>query len=275
MFGNIGNIIKQNGSTISMLGSFLCLGGALYSAFKASHDVADIQDKYDSDVAKMRSEGQETPEKARELKGTRNIRYILAYKWAILFGMGAGVLTFTTHYLDGLAIGGLTTALALEKEKVKKIVENAKETFGDAPWKEVEEKSLEDLFSEKFFGENEPKCKKLVQENGDMLVADLEEQELIQINYDDLHQVLEKAEEYTKTHAISKAEFYTKFLGLPYNENPAKKSASVKFWGPDNPLKAHIGKINMFGCTIPSLIYDNPATTAWKAGVPGAKNPNK
>ena len=273
MLENIGRFIKQNGSTLSMLGSFVCLGASLYAAFKASDDVTKIHDKYEADVSEMRAQGLETPEKAKELKVTRNIHYILAYKWVILLGLGAGGLTFLTHWLDGLAIGGLTTALALEKDRVQKFIKNGKETFGEVPWREFEDKTFEQIMSEKFFGEDEAKCKKLLEENGDMLVADIEEEEIFQINYDDLKAVLDKAEQYTATHTMSKAEFYTKFLGLPYNENPAKGSTSVKYWGPGNQFKAHVGKINMYGCTMPTLMYDNPSTVAYKAGVPGAKKP--
>ncbi len=272
MLGNVGSFIKQNGSTLSMIGSIMSIGAALYTAFKASEDVNRIHEKYEADLAEMRSEGLETPERVKELKGTRNIHYVLAFRKPILFGLLAGGLTFTTHYLDGLAIGGLTTALALEKDRVAKMIENGKEAFGDVPWKEVEDKTIEDLMNEKFFTPDGPKVRRFSRTDGDLLFVETEEADWIQINRNDLQAVIDWAEEYTKKHALGKDSFYTR-LGLPWVERPRAKdgSAAMKFWGPDHPFKAHLGKVHIYGNDMAALIYDNPSTTAWKAGVPGAK----
>ena len=257
VLGNLGSFIKQNGSTLSMIGSFVCLGASLYAAFKASDEVHDIHINYVLDVEDMRSEGLETPEKAKELKGTRNIRYIFAYRYVILFGLGAAGLTFLTHWLDGLALGGLTTALALERDKVKKFIENGKETFGEAPWQEVEDKTLEDIISERFFGEDEPKWKLLDDKNGDVVVVDSEDGDGFQLNYDDLKKIIDYAEEASKKRWFSKAEFYTKFFGISDPEQGKRPELYVKGWGPDNPFKVHLGKRKVFGGDWLSLEYDN------------------
>lgn len=265
--GTIENFLKENASTVSMIGGIVCIIGAIYSAYKASEEVSEINEDYVEEKEKIDSEAISEGEKAtktKEIKTNRNIKLILAYKYVLLCGGGAIGLTLLTQYLNGITITGLT-ALAISKEnQIKALLKNGKELVGEEKMKEIEDKSLEDLISEKFFGDST--ARRVSPRNGH-LVIDTDSATMFQINMNDLNDVLERAEEYCeRNHGLSQHKF---FEMLGFVETPT--DAREKWWGPTKPFKAHISNRSYLGAQIPSIEYDYRSVSAYEAGVPGAR----
>ena len=151
--GKVGNFGRENGSTISMVGGIVTLVGALYAAFKASGEVADISETYVKKVKEIETSSLTIDEKAKEIKDAkamRNIRYICAEKWTLLFGGTSAGLIFLTKYLDGIAISGLAAVAMAKQDELKSLAEKTKELFGEEKFKEIEEKTLEEKVLKNF-----------------------------------------------------------------------------------------------------------------------------
>lgn len=132
----------------------LCIAGivsdgmALVSAFKASERVHEINVNYDKKYDEM-CKNNATKDEFRDAKITRNINYIRAYKWALLFeAIGAGC-SIASNRVSGAKIAGLTTALVACEDKLKKGAEKIKEKFGDEKAKEIFSEIHQEAFGEK------------------------------------------------------------------------------------------------------------------------------
>jgi hypothetical protein len=151
--GKIDNIISENGATLAMIGAMLGLAATVFAAFKASKDVAKAQDEYETAVKEIEASNAPDEEKKddiKEQKSLRNFRYVMAYRYV---GLSAGfcfcMMHLNNHILGG-KIAGLVTALAIEKDRVKKFIKNGKEIVGEEPMKEIEDKTMSDLLDKNF-----------------------------------------------------------------------------------------------------------------------------
>jgi len=254
--------LNENAPTLAIGGAIGTLVGALYAAFKASHDVAKTKEKYDKKVEKIASEAISEDEKAlkmKDAKAERNTHYILAYKWAGLLGIGSIALMVTANALNGAKIAGLTAIAMANQDKLKKLAENGKKMIGDAPWKEVEDKTLEDMVAENFFGKDGPKAKKFNPKNGKVFV-ETTSGTIIQSEECDVNDALRGAEEYFKNRGELSQAKYFEMLG--FAESPL--GSKELFWGKNNPFKAHIGNRTFpnLGLTCFSIELDNQPMVA-------------
>lgn len=257
--------LNENAPTLAIGGAIGTLVGALYAAFKASHDVAKTKEKYDQKVEKIASEGLSEDEKAlkmKDAKAERNTHYILAYKWAGLLGIGSIALMITANALNGAKIAGLTAIAMANQDKLKKLAENGKKMIGDVPWKEVEDKTLEDMVTENFFGKDGPKAKKFNPKNGKIFVEPTSGT-MFQSEEYDANDALRQAEDYFKRMGELSQAKYFEMLG--YTEAPT--GSKELFWGKNNPFKAHIGTRSFpnLGLTCFSIELDNPPLVAEEA----------
>ena len=267
-FGTFSNFVKDNASTISMAGGIGCILVALYSAFKASDDVSKIHEDFIEKVEGIKSEGLSEDEEAtriKEAKSDRNVHYILAYKFVGIFGLGAIGLSLLSKYLDGMAIAGLSAFVMSKEDELKAFAKNAKDMLGEEKFKELEQKTLEDRISEKFFGESGAV---LIDPRNGKLVADEDSETLFQVDVDELEGVLQFAENYFNTHGqrMSQAD-YLKMLGFKTIPEEAKN----RWWGPKNPFKARIGKRPYLGTDgmITIEMVNGKSCSFIKAGLPG------
>lgn len=269
LLGGLEHFLKENASTISMMGGIACILTAIYSAYKASEDVVEINEKYEAEKKDVNSRPISDVEKGiilKELKTNRNIKLVLAYKLVILFGGSAIALELLTQYLNGITIAGLTALAFGKEEEIRNLIKNGKEMIGEEKMKEIEDKSLEDIISEKFFGDS---TARRVSPRGGHLVIDTDSATLFQISESDLKDVLQHAKEYCeRNHGLSQSKF---FEMLGFVESPT--DARVKWWGPKRPFNAHISNRSYLGAQFPSIEYDYSSGSAWDAGIPGAKNP--
>lgn len=287
IISTVWNFVGQNSATLAMAGSIICIGCALYAAFKASDDVSEANTKYAEEIEKIDSTASESPQNAnlkvsqiKEAKMNRNLKYIYAYKWAILFGFGSAILTFLCNYWNGITIAGLTTALAIKDDKIKKLIENGRKLIGDDKFKEIENTVLESELESK--GITKEKLEELMaknfEENGDefalkphrylgQIFIETHDGILFQMNKSDLEKVIQNAEDYCiRNHGLNLYKFYD-MLGIIDKAPTGSKSV---WWGPNNPFKVHIGRRYAFGILAESLEFDNLPSTGEYAGIPGS-----
>lgn len=255
LLNKFGNFIRENGSTISMVGGLVALVGALYCAFKAADDVSEVGEDYAEKVEEIERsavKGDEKDKLIKEAKSMRNMRYILAYKWALLFGCTSAGLIFLTKYLDGIAISGLAAVAMAKQDELKSFVDRTKEFVGEDKFKEIEEKTLEDKVLRNFVKDGENVALKPYARGGTIFV-DTESGAIFQMNERDLTAVLEHAEDYcARNHYL----YQDKFFDMIGVEPPEEKIPKIRRWGPENPFKAHIGTQTCFGATFKSIEYD-------------------
>jgi hypothetical protein len=260
------NFVKQNGSTISMVGAMVSLGLALYSAYKASNKVVKIKDEYDKAVAKAEEEHTEEELKAaiKDVKSMKNIKLVLAYKFVILFGGSALGLMLLSKYIDGITIAGLTTLVMKNQDKLENLAKNAKEMIGEEKFKEVEDKSLEDLITQNFT--DGPVALQPKFGAGDMYV-DMETGTLFQMQKEDLELAMQNAKDYcNRNHGL----FIEKWFSIRGLELPSYLATSKgnMCWGPNNPFDAYIGRRTVFGMTVNTVEYAHPSKPPKYSGVP-------
>lgn len=253
--GKIGNFVRENGSTISMVGGLVTLAAALYAAFKASQEVSEISEDYAEKVEEIERSSATGDEKAKQIKDAktmRNMRYVCAEKWTLLFGGTSAGLIFLTKYLDGIAISGLAAVAMAKQEELKAFVDKTKDLVGEDKFKEIEEKTLEDKVLRNFVKEDGNVALKPYHRGGKIFV-DTNTGAMFQMDEEDLKAILERAEDYcARNHYLYQDKFFS-MMGL---EPPDEKQAKVRRWGPKNPFKATIGTRTSFGMTCSSIEYE-------------------
>ena len=257
--GMVGRFLNENAPTLLIGGAIGTLVGALYAAFKASHDVADVKDTYDGKVKEIEAEGLSEGDKAiqiKEAKSERNVKYVLAYKWVGLLGLASISLMIGANAMNGAKIATLTTLAVANQDKLKKLAENGKKMIGEEPWKEIENKTLDDIISENFFGEDGPKAKRIDPKNGELFVLfnpDFSRATLFQSMEEDVRCAIENAERYYRNNGnLLGEDKFDEFLG--FVPDPSEKSE--RYWTPEQPFKVHIGTRDCLGGTFKSLEID-------------------
>lgn len=252
----IGNSLSANGSTLAVIGSIITLGGAIYAAFKASKEVANVEEDYAIELANVEGKGLSVDDKASEIKRiktVRNVSYILAYKWVILCGGSSIALMLLSKYIDGMAITGLTALAASNQEKLKKFGENAKKIIGEDKFKEIENATLEEKILGNFTTKDgEPIGFRVpFDHNGDLFV-ETQEGILFQMKRDELEEALTWLKDYcARNHELGKDKYFS-HLGIPYDP---KHKDKFEYWGPDNQFDAYIGQRTICGMTISTVEF--------------------
>lgn len=265
--GMVGRFLNENAPTLLIGGAIGTLVGALFAAFKASDEVSSVKKTYDQKLDQINSKTLSEDEKAKEIKDAksdRNVHYILAYKWVGLMGLSSILMMIGANAMNGAKIATLTTLAIANQDKLKKLAENGKKMIGEEPWKKVEDKTLEDIISENFFGEGGPKAKKI--DPNKRLILDPALEVIFQVDSEeDVQEALNNAERYFKNNGnkiwLTKYAEMLGFIDIP-------ETAKLKCWGPNNPLKAHLGTRTLYNgtLTIPSIEHENMPLLCGDAG---------
>lgn len=271
--GMVGRFLNENAPTLLIGGAIGTLIGALYAAFKASGEVASVKAAYDEKVQEIEGKGLSEGDKAKEikdLKSDRNVKYILAYKWVGLMGLASISLMIGANAMNGAKIATLTTLAVANQDKLKKLAENGKKMIGEEPWKNVENKTLEDIISENFFGKDGPKAKRI--DPNKRLIFDPALEVIFQVDDEnDVKEALQNAERYFKNNGnrmwVTKYAEMLGFVDIP-------ETVKLKCWGPNNPFKVHLGTRTLYDgtLTIPSIEYENLPELCDKSGYDIAKH---
>lgn len=268
----IKNLLSAHGSTAAMIGGFGFFGLAICAAFKASEEIVKAREKFNLEKEKIASEDLEMPvetEKMREAKTTRNISYVLAYKWVILFGTaGFGLMTLT-KIMDGHAIATWAGIAATQKDKIEKLGENAKKIIGEEKFKEIQDKTAEDSFLQNFMCNGEPFALELV--GKDLEVFMEPETEMIFLgNKADLTIALNNAkEECARNHSLQASKLYSDKLAIDLSSSQKGKDLGYLYWGPKNEFDWKFGERKRRGCTWQTVEWVRQPTSGKAAGVPG------
>lgn len=257
--GMVGRFLNENAPTLLIGGAIGTLIGALYAAFKASSEVSSVKETYDQKVKGIEAKGLSDDEKAKEIKDAksdRNVKYILAYKWVGLLGIASISLMIGANAMNGAKIATLTTLAVANQDKLKKLAENGKKIVGEEPWKDVENKTLDDIISENFFGEDGPKAKSIDPKNGELFILfnpDFSRATLFQSMEEDVRCSIENAERYYRNNGnLLGEDKFDEFLGF----SPDPNTKSDLYWTPEQPFKVHIGTRECLGGTFKCLEYD-------------------
>ena len=268
----IKNLLSAHGSTAAMIGGFGFFGLAICAAFKASEEIVKAREKFNLEKEKIASEDLEMPvetEKMREAKTTRNISYVLAYKWVILFGTaGFGLMTLT-KIMDGHAIATWAGIAATQKDKIEKLGENAKKIIGEEKFKEIQDKTAEDSFLQNFMSNGEPFALEL--DGKDLEVFMEPETEMIFLgNKADLTIALNNAkEECARNHSLQASKLYSDKLAIDLSSSQKGKDLGYLYWGPKNEFDWKFGECKRRGCTWQTVEWVRQPTSGKAAGVPG------
>lgn len=157
-FGNsVRKLLDDYGPDLACAGGVACLGLALYSAFKASRKVVEAQETYKEEIRKLEEKeaaedaevvAEQHAKKAHKLRIARDIDYIYAYKWALIFGCGSAFLTILSRKLSGAKIAALGTALAMSEEKLKKLGKKLKDSIGEEELSKIKQEIRQEMAEE-------------------------------------------------------------------------------------------------------------------------------
>lgn len=265
--GMIERFFNENGPTAATVGGALCLVAVVYAAFKASKAISKSEDEYEhsmQEIAEKEIPEDEKKTEIKQIKSSRVVRNVIAYKWVGLFGAGAIFLMFLSNYLNGAKIAGLTTALVLGEDKLKKIKDNAKELIGEEKLNEIKDKTYEDLIMNNFIDGNSFQALKVEPRNGQLFLDGLNGY----LFYDEKSSLIEALEDAKKksamNHGYSTDEYYEDKLGIEPGEG-----YTIKWWGPTNPFEYSIRSISICGMVIECIEFEyDPVSTREKAGIP-------
>lgn len=268
------NLISAHGSTAAMIGGFGFFGAAIWAAFKASSEIIKARDKFNQEKEKLASEAQEMAvekEKMREITTARNISYILAYKWVILFGLSGTGLMVLTKVMDGHAIATWAGIAATQKDKLEKLGENAKKIIGEEKFKEIQDKTAEDSFFQNFMSNGEPFALEVGEGSGEVFLEP-NTNIIFQGSRDEITEALNNAkDESYRNHGINAIKLYQDKLGIDVTSSNKAEAKKLKelWWGPNNPFDWKFGTCRRWGCTWQTVEAVRQPTSGKAAGVPG------
>lgn len=270
----ITGILSSHGSTLAMGCGFAGFGLMLWSAFKASKEIARISEESDQKIAKIKAEGKEEAvekQEIREAKTNRNIRYVLAYRWVIMWGAAGTAFMVLTKIMDGNAIATWMGIAATQKDKLEKVGESAKKLIGEEKYKEIEDQAIENTILQNFMSNGEPFALELVGEDTDIFL-DPYTSMIFPANKASLTIALNNAKDSCqRNHGMQASKIYEDVLGIDIssNENAKKAGIGALWWGPKNQFDWKFGECHGKGCTWQTIEWVNKPTTGQSAGVPG------
>lgn len=268
----IKGLISAHGSTAAMIGGFGFFGVAIWAAFKASKEIVKAREKFDQEKEKIASEGLEMAaekEKMREIKTSRNISYIMAYRWVILFGAAGTGLMLLTKIMDGHAIATWAGIAATQKDKLEKFGENAKKIIGEEKFKEIQDKTLHDEMLQSFMANGEPLALE-VSEGGGEFFFNKETKTLFQAKPDELTEILDKAkEECSRNHGLAAVKLYEDFLAIDISGLNDSSEIEGGWWGPKNEFDYKFDTYTNGVTRFRTVEWVRKPTTGKAAGVPG------
>lgn len=270
----ITGILSSHGSTLAMGCGFAGFGLMLWSAFKASKEIARISEESDQKIANIKAEGKEEAvekQEIREAKTNRNIRYVLAYRWVIMWGAAGTAFMVLTKIMDGNAIATWMGIAATQKDKLEKVGESAKKLIGEEKYKEIEDQAIENSILQNFMSNGEPLALEVVGEDTDIFL-DPYTQTIIPATKASLTIALNNAKDSCqRNHGLQAVKVYEDILGIDLSSSNNAKKAGIAalWWGPKNQFDWKFGECRGKGCTWQTIEWVNKPTTGKSAGVPG------
>lgn len=132
MFNKISNYLKDNGPSVATMGSMVCTALAVIFAIKSASKGAEAKENYEREIELLDEKpmADRKPDDRLKLKAYYIFDTVKAYKESIAFGAGSIVLAGAANKLSAKTIAGLSAALALKEDTIKKIYKKANEIYG-------------------------------------------------------------------------------------------------------------------------------------------------
>ena len=252
-------LVDDYGPELLCGGAIVSLGFAIGSAFKASEKVVEINNDFPKDEITLSKESSPEEKKAIvERRITRDIRYALAYKWVLMFGLGSVAMMIASNRVSGSKIAGLTVALAASEDKIKKLLPKIKEHIGEEEFNKIQDDFRRDVLNEKIKND-EPVYEPVEIRTGEKpenyeVFFDSYMHSLIEVPESQVRDAIEAAKEYI-CRRCDYCLTYNKWRGfLGLDDCPAGKEVE---WNPLNPFSVRIGELQFGNETIKTIEYEN------------------
>lgn len=132
MFNKISRYFSDNGPALATVGSMVCTALAIIFAIKNADKGVEAKELYEDGKEEIEKKAFADRKPEDELRN--KVMYAMnlghAYKETFMFGAGAIVLAGTANKLNAKTIAGLSAALALREDKLKKLYKKAEEIYG-------------------------------------------------------------------------------------------------------------------------------------------------
>jgi len=243
----------------------LCVGSGIalvitgVAAFKASKNVVKVHDRYeekttgiDADYKSGKISEEEAKDQKKEARINRDVQYVLAYKWVLLFGVVSFGCNVASNRISGSKIAGLTVALAASEDKLKKFAKSVKDKVGGEEFKDIRDDFRKEVLGEQIKNDAPFDTSKK---------ADIENTDLIFDGYlgspfwgtpAQVEEAIGLAEDYIKRNHVLNFNKWRGFLGLP--DCPAGGRVE---WNPFHPFKARIGSMFYEGDEVLVIEYED------------------
>jgi len=141
MFNKISGYFKDNGPAIATVGSMICTGLAVIFAIKNADKGVAAKELYieEQNAIEDLPLADRKPQDEIQNKITYGVRLVKAYKESIILGGTAIVLTATANKHNAKTIAGLSAALAIREDKLKKLYRKADDIFGNGTASDLKE----------------------------------------------------------------------------------------------------------------------------------------
>lgn len=249
-------IADDYGPEILTLLAQVAHGLSIASAFKASEEVVGVTQKYEDQKSFIEMtyepESEERKTELRDAKINRDVHYILAYKWVVLFGLIGTGCDIAANRIQGSKIAGLTVALAASEDKLKKVLNKVKErAANDSDFQAFKNEVRNDIFKDKAKSGDAPFEVGKYDENPDaVLFYDSYLDATFYIPAIQVKDAIDHAKDYIARNHTLNFNKWRGFLGL--QDCPA---GAIVEWNPLNPFDAKIGSILIDGDEILMIDY--------------------
>lgn len=253
---NIKKISDEHMPEILCIGSGAALVLAGIAAFKASKNVVKVSKRYEEKTLDIEADNsideEERKEQKKEARISRDIQYVLAYKWVFLFGVLSFGCSFASNRISGSKIAGLTVALATSEDKLKKFAASVKNKLGEDEFKDIRDDFRKEVLGEQLKDEAPFDVSKKSGSDAEVLIFDTYLMAPFWGNPEQVKDAIDLAEDYIGRNHVLNFNKWRGFIGLP--DCPAGGNAE---WNPMNPFSARLGTIIVDGDEFLAIEYED------------------
>lgn len=252
---NIKKIADEHMPEILCVGSGVALVLTGIAAFRASKNVVKVSKRYEEKTLGIDADNsideEERKEQKKEARISRDIQYVLAYKWVFLFGALSFGCSFASNQISGSKIAGLTVALAASEDKLKKFAASVKNKLGEDEFKDIRDNFRKEVLGEQLKDEAPFDVSKKSGGDAEVLIFDTYLMAPFWGNPEQVKDAIDLAEDYIGRNHVLNFNKWRGFIGLP--DCPAGGNAE---WNPMNPFAAKLGTIIVDGDEFLAIEYE-------------------
>lgn len=265
LFSGLKTVLDKNAPTLATFGSVLGVIATVYFMHKAAPKAVIAEKACKEEIRELEADNACTEELSEDelkqqktrIKLNKTLELVYIYRWALLSGIGSAGFAILSNYLNGRTIATLGTLLALNKDKLEKVTEKAKELVGEDKIKELQASVEQDILGEKLT-KGEVKGQK-PNKKVEMSESDKPEDGLTRFYIPFTDEFWDVPESRVKD-AISEASRLEYLNWNDFRNMNGYNSCRIGYdycWDQKNPFKAHIGYVNVGVYGMKSITFDN------------------